>query len=76
MKTYLVSPNEFQRVLHGNRAIRLQKPVKIGEWILFICTDTIKYSAPIQARVKSLYEGTFKTRQAEGVGEFPFPIEL
>lgn len=75
MKTYFVNPSEFQRVLHGNRAIKLQQPVHIGEWILFVCTDWHAYSAPIQARVKSLYNHTFKTRNPEGVSQFPFPIE-
>lgn len=75
MKTYFVSTTEFARVLHGNRSIKIQKPVRIGEWVLFVCNDTRKYSAPVQARVKSLYDGVFKTRIAEGVSEFPFPIE-
>lgn len=75
MKTYFVSKSEFERVLHGNRSIKIQKSVRISEWILFICTDTQRYSAPVQARVKSLYDGVFKIRTAEGVSEFPFPIE-
>ena len=61
--------------MHGNRAIQLQQSVHINEWILFICQDWQAYSAPIQARVKSLYAGTFKTKAPEGVSEFPFPIE-
>lgn len=62
-------------MLHGNRAITLQTPVHIDEWILFICTDWQAYSAPVQAKVKSLYAGTFKTKNPQGVSTFPFPIE-
>lgn len=74
MKTYRVNEIEYNRVLHGNRSIKIQGPVHYQEWVLFFCPD----KPPIQARVSRIYAdgGVFKTRGAEGVAEFPFPMAL
>lgn len=73
MKTYYVDETEYLRAVHGNRSIKIQKPVAKEEWILFICP----YKVPIQAKVKSIWANgdTFKTTAGERVAEFPFPIE-
>lgn len=73
MKTYHVEEAEYLRVVHGNRSIKIQKPVAKGEWLLFMCP----YRVPIQAKVKSIWAngGVFKTTAGERVAEFPFPIE-
>lgn len=73
MKTYHIEEDEYLRVEHGNRSIKIQKPVANGEWILFMCP----YKVPIQAKVKSIRANgaVFKTTAGERVAEFPFPIE-
>lgn len=75
MKTYRVDKNEFERVLHGNHGIKIQQPLVTHEWVLFLCTDFLAYSQPVQAKVQKIYGSTFKTYSVEGVSEFPFPIE-
>lgn len=74
MKTYRVNEIEYNRVLHGNRSIKMQGSVHCQEWVLFFCPD----KPPIQARVSRIYVdgGVFKTYGVEGVAEFPFPMAL
>lgn len=76
MKTYLLTKTEFERVLHGNRAIEIQSAVAVHETVSFFCVDYISYSYPVQAQVKSIQTTHFKCTRAVRTSSFPFPIEI
>lgn len=67
--------SEFEAVLHGNRSIDDQD-FDLHENVTFICSDFMKYSFPISAKITKLFNihGLSRAKTTKGIRTSQFPF--
>lgn len=59
LKLIAISPNDFQRVIHGNRSIQVPSDIyHINEIIQVYCSDYHLYSYALQTKITNIYAPT------------------